>query len=328
MVWISLSVLLLIAVVIGAVVWASNDPKVGVGVSFSILGVIGMIVFVIMTAAFSIKTVPAGHVGLVYTFSDITGQREAGLQTIFPWQTFKTASVQVQTLCFMTENPAIIGEQGQILEAAKECPENSRKMGGGLDSFSEENQDVFIDVILNIQVDPANIQSLYRDVGENYVDKLIPGRVAQVFKDETVNYVSLEIAPNRTQLRAVVEPDLQGELDEFSIKVTALLIENISFSPEFLAAIERRQIAEQAALEAEAVAKAAVTIAQGEADANEALAASLSTNGNFILQFRAIEALADNVSIILLPEESGLIPILGESLLGGGIQPGPEEPAE
>ena len=319
MLWIVLVVLLLIVIVVAGVLLSVGDNGMGGAGAWGLALGGGLVVIVIMTALFSIRTVPAGHVGIVYTFSDITGQTDSGLVTIWPWQTLKRASVQVQTLCFMTENPAVVGEGGQILEAATECPDNSRKMGGGLDSFSEENQDVFIDVILNIKVNPDNVQDLYRTVGEDYVDKLIPGRVAQVFKDETVNYESLLIAPNRTALRATVEPDLQEELDEFSIDVTALLIENISFSPEFLAAIERRQVAEQKALEADAIAAANVTIAQGEADANEALAESLKENGNFILQFRAIEALADNVSIILLPEESGLIPILGESLLGGGV---------
>ncbi len=318
MVWFFIMAIILVAVVVVAILVAVGDNNIGGVGALSGSLIIGFILVIVTTALFSVRTVPAGHVGIVYTFSDITGQTSSGLVTIWPWQTLKRASVQVQTLCFMTENPAVLGEGGQILEPATECPENSRKMGGGLDSFSSENQDVFIDVILNIKVNPDNVQKLYRTVGENYVDKLIPGRVAQVFKDETVNYASLEIAPARTQLRSIVEPDLQSELNEFSIDVTALLIENISFSPEFLAAIERRQVAEQKALEANAIASANVTIAQGEADANEALAESLAKNGNFILQFRAIEALADNVKIILLPEESGLIPILGESLLGGG----------
>lgn len=270
-------------------------------------------IFVIVTLASSIKTVPAGHVGLVYTFGDITGQRAAGFQLIAPWQGFKTASVQVQTLCFMEETET------------KHCPEGSRKMGSGLDSFSEETQNVFIDAIVNIKVDPDNVQSLYREVGERYVDKLIPGRVAQVFKDETVNYTSIEIAPAREELRRTVEPSLRDELRVFSIDVVALLVENIRFNPAFEDAIEQKQIASQEALaEGQRVeaarqrAQQTIEHARGEAESNHILAESLRVNGNYIIQFRAIEKLADDIKIMILPTDSGLLPIISDTLLGGG----------
>ena len=56
--------------------------------------------------------------------------------------------------------------------------------------------------------------------------------------------------------------------------------------------------------------------AAGEAEANTLLAASLK-DGNFVLQFKAIEALAPNIKVLLLDANNGLIPILGESLLSG-----------
>lgn len=321
MIYIGFIITIIIAIPIGAAILpvASSQfgkQRIGFWPSFALLSIVGLIIAALLTLGSTVRQVPAGHVGLLYTFGDITGQREAGFNLIWPWQGFKVASVQIQTLCFMDENES------------KKCPDGSRKMGGGLDSFSAETQNVFIDAIVNIKVDPENVQELYRDVGETYVDKLIPGRIAQVFKDETVNYSSVDIAPAREELRAAVEPELRRELNIFSIEVTALLIENIRFNPQFEAAIEQKQIASQEALAeeerivaAENRAKQAVAIAKGEAEANSALAESLRVNGNFILQFRAIENLADNVKIILLPEDSGLIPILGESLLGGSEPP-------
>lgn len=105
---------------------------------------------------------------------------------------------------------------------------------------------------------------------------------------------------------------------------TSVFISNVAFTDEFNAAIEEKQtelqkiekernILEQVKIKADQeVAKA-----RGEADANELLAASLAVNGNFILQFKAIEALAPNINVLLLDAQNGLIPILGESLLTG-----------
>lgn len=272
----------------------------------------GIVAFIMvaMIIGGSIKQVPAGHVGLVYTFGDITGQREAGFQLIWPWQGFKTATIQVQTLCFMDESEN------------NKCPEGSRKVAPGLDSFSSETQNVYIDVIVNIEVSPTEVQDLYRRVGADYVSKLIPGRVAQIFKDETVNYTAVNLAPSREQIRHNVEVALRAEMQPYSIGVVALLVENIYFDAEFDNAILAKQVASQeaqrqqelvAAREAEARQVAAVAQgaadalrieAEGQADANRLITASITP---LLIQWQAIQKLADNIQIALIPSGEGII---------------------
>ena len=115
-----------------------------------------VIVFVLLFGLWSIErsfhSVNAGHVGVVYQFGNIVGQRDAGLQTILPWQTMDEANVQVQRTSF-----------------------------DELDSFTSETQDVFIKATINYEVSPADIQDLYRNVGPNYFDKLVPTRLNQIF---------------------------------------------------------------------------------------------------------------------------------------------------
>lgn len=271
----------------------------------------GLALYLLFMAAFtagsSIRTVPAGHVGLVYTFNDITGQRSAGINLILPWQGFKKVTVQTQKIV----------PEGSCTNGTENC----------LGAFSQETQDVFVVAAINLHVDPDDIQTLFRNVGPDYINKLVLIRLDQIFKDETVKFVSTDIAPNRETIRTAVRERLRDELAGFSIVVEDLLILDLDFPQGFKDAIEAKQQAEQEAQRqeelirsAEAQAAQAVAIAQGEADANTILAASLESQGNFILQFRAIEALADNVTIMLLPTENGLIPVLGESLIGAGNQ--------
>ena len=266
------------------------------------------VLFGIGTGIASIHTVPAGHVGIVYTFGSITNQTGDGLVLTAPWQTIKRASVQVQTLCFA--------------DGEGTCPDGATKVGEGLDSFSVETQDVFIDAVLRIQVDPVEVQGLYRRVGPNYVNKLIPGQIAQVFKDETVNYSAVDIAPAREQIRSNVERELRKELAPFSIGVDALLIENIAFEPEFQQAIRDKQVATQRALEQQeliaaekARADQAIEQARGraesvkveasaQAEANRLLAESLTDQ---LIRFQALQKLADNVTIALIPSGEGVI---------------------
>lgn len=245
--------------------------------------------------------VPAGHVGIVYTFGGITGQRGEGLQWTAPWQSMNYASVQVQ------------GHKFQKLGA-----------------FSRETQDVFVDATINVQVSPQQIQELYRDVGKDYFDVLVRPRVLQAFKDETVKYESVNIAPNREAIRKTVRARLTDELKEHSIAVQDLLVDNISFSKQFQDAIETKQantqlaLAERAKVEAEkakadqeierarGTAQAILVNAEKQAEANRQLAQSITPE---YIQYLFASKLAPNVSVMMVP--SGQPFIMGADMFKG-----------
>lgn len=269
----------------------------------------------IATLVRSIQVVEAGQVGLVFRFGDITGQRDSGLAVIAPWEDFKTADIRIQK----------VRAEGECSNGLDEC----------LEAFSSETQDVFVVATANISVNPDDVQNLYRNVGPDYVDKLVRPRLLQIFKDETVKYESVDIAPARELIRAQVRDRLRGELAQFSINVDDLLIDQLDFRPEFKDAIEAKQIASQEALrqqelvaakEAEARQKSAEAQgnadklrieATGQADANRAINESLTP---LLIQFQALQKLADNVSIALIPSGNGLI-IDPATLLGGPQNP-------
>jgi len=294
-----------------------DDAKVtGRMLKIAAAGFFGLL-FAATSLGGAIHTVDAGHVGVVKTFGKITGNQSAGLVLIWPWQNMEDATTQVQTLCFSKD--------------AKTCPDGATLVGGELASFSSETQNVFIDAVLRIKVDPSDVTGLYRDVGNGYINKLIPGSIAQVFKDEMVNYKAVDVAPNRETIRVNVEALITRELSRFSIDVDALLIENISFEESFELAIQAKQDATQEALKeqelvaakeakarqvvAEAQGEAArlITVAAGQAEANELISKSLTPE---LIQFQAMQKLADNIQIALLPAGQGII-IDPTTILGG-----------
>lgn len=258
-----------------------------------------IVVFVLLgafiTVVRSFHSVPAGHVGVVYQFNDIVDQTEAGLVTTLPWQSLRQANVQVQRAHF---------------------PE--------LNSFSQETQDVFMDATVNYRVDPKDIQDLYTEVGPDYFEKLVPTRVNQLFKDETVKYTAVQIAPNREQIRRNVAERLRTELARFSIFIEDLLIDNIRFSPEFTKAIENKQIATQDAQtarnrveQARQEAQQLIEKAQGEAAAYRLRQRNLTP---LLVQQNAIDKLNPNVELIILPSGSNFL--LPSELLARGTQGG------
>lgn len=248
---------------------------------------------VVLWTPFAITAqVPAGYQGLVYQFGDIVDQKDPGVVFVWPWQKVVNANTQVQRHSF-----------------------------DQLDSFSSETQNVFIKATINYEVEPEDIQNLYRNVGPNYFDKLVPTRVNQIFKDETVKYRAVEIAPNREEIRATVLARIKAELQPFSIKLNDLLIDNISFSPEFTHAIEEKQIATQNAQTAQNRVKQAqfeadqlIEKAQGEAAAYRLRQKNLTP---LLVQQNAIDKLNDNVQIMIVPSNNNLF-LNPQGLLGKG----------
>ncbi len=315
--WIIFTVIMAILAImclagIGPLIQAMAEPEPVGPFGFIIAaGVTAVLVgfWVLMTVTRMYHSVPAGNEGLVYGIGgNIVGQRGEGVAWTAPWQGFRTANVQVQTLAFIDDENHV--------------PEGAKRVSEGLDSFSSETQNVYMDVILRIRVSPENVQELYTEVGPNYVNKLIPGSVAQIFKDETINFRAVEIAPERETIRAAVEQHLRAELAQFSISVDAVLIENITFDQAFEDSITQKQVATQDALraqeqvaqrEAEARGVAAAAQgrsdalrieAQGQADANRLISASLTPQ---LIQFQAVQKLTDNVQIALIPSGQGII---------------------
>lgn len=258
------------------------------------ISIIGFaIIFAIATLFNSYNQISVGHVGIVYTFGDITGQIPAGANFIAPWSSAEEASVRTT----------------QIVMPAMAC-------------FSNETQKVFVDVAINYSVSANNIQNLYKTVGPNYEDIIMKSRIAQIFKDLTVRYASTEVAPAREEIRAIARERIERECEPYSIQIIDVLLADVGFEDEFEKAIEQKQVATQNALEEEQKVQVArhqanqkIETAKGEgqstleralkqAEANRELSASLTQN---IIAWEAIQKLNPNVEVMLVPAGQSMI---------------------
>lgn len=264
-------------------------------VGYTITGLMAL-AWLILTLVSSIKIIDAGHVGVVKTFGEITGQVGDGPTFVAPWSDVIEVSTRAQ-----------------------------RKQFVRLAAFSKETQDVFVDATLNLSVAARDVQCLYRTVGPDWYEKLVPPRVLQTLKDETVKYNTVEVAPNRERIRRNVAGRLQEQLSQFrltkgscvaSIDVQDFLLENVDFRPEFKEAIERKQIAtqdaqtarnrvQQAKFEAQQKietakgdAQATLVRAQKQARANRLLNNSLTSQ---LVAYEYVQKLAPNVTVLGLP---------------------------
>ena len=261
---------------------------------------------ILVTIWSSIYQVPAGSLGIVYSFGAIVGQTDEGLQVVAPWRSVEPASTQIQSRLY---GPTTGGDTT-------------------LNSFSIETQKVYVVATVNYHVSKDHIQDLYRTVGRNYAEVLIDPRVYQDFKDETVKYKSVDVAPHREEIRKVVRERITAELQAQSIVVDDVLLKDIHFDKPFEDAIEEKQIQSQNALAEEQKvaaehqkARQAVEIATGqgdaalikadkEAQANQLLTKSITPD---LVQYLTVQKLAPNVQVMMLP--SGNQFILGSDML-------------
>ena len=292
---ISTIVLLVAAVAIMNGIGLRRQGKRDEGTAWILGAALGVIVVVGGWGAFrSFHSVDAGHVLVVRQFGEIVGQRGDGFQTIAPWQSAEEVSTQVESQRFRMDD-----RTGPVEDAISSGP-----------AISEETQPVYAVVTLNYRVSETAVQELFTDVGATYFAKVVAPRVFQVFKNETVKFKSVSVAPNREQIRQAVQAELDRQLNGFSIDVVDFLINDLDFPQEFTQAIERKQVATQDALAArqkveqsKAEAQQEIERARGQAQAQRLRASSLTDRN---LQFEALQILKEAPpQIVFLPAGQG-----------------------
>ena len=292
-----ISTIVLIVAVIASMngVGLRRQGKRDEGTAWILASTLAVIVVVGGWGAFrSFHSVDAGHVLVVRQFGEIVGQRGDGFQTIAPWQTAEDVSTQVESQRFQMDDRTGAGE-GAIASGP---------------AISEETQPVYAVVTLNYRVSDQAVQELFTDVGSTFFEKVVAPRVFQVFKNETVKFKSVSVAPNREQIRQAVQLELDRQLDGFSIDVVDFLINDLDFPDEFTEAIERKQVATQDALAArqkveqsKAEAQQEIERARGQAQAQRLRASSLTDRN---LQFEALQILKEAPpQIVFLPAGQG-----------------------
>jgi regulator of protease activity HflC (stomatin/prohibitin superfamily) len=259
----------------------------------------GMLILVALTTTF-VVVIPAGSVGVVTNFGRVEERTlPAGLQVVTP-----------------------IAEQVVLVDVRVQ-PHPFQE----ITAASMEYQIVKLTGNLNYHIDPDQAYDLYRTVGPDFAEKVIDPAFNDFIKEVVPTYEIGEILAKRDEIRTRVKQALGDNLARYHLIVDDLYISNISFSPEYEAAIEQKQVAQQQVeterqilaqkeiqaqqrvAEAQGAANsnvvtakgdAAATIerANGQAEANRQLAASLTDP---VLIYTYIQKLTDKLQVIVVP---------------------------
>jgi regulator of protease activity HflC (stomatin/prohibitin superfamily) len=202
-----------------------------------------------------------------------------------------------------------------------------------IEAASKEYQSVRITGTLTYHIDARYASQLYQTVGPDFADKIIDAALNDFVKTVTPEYSISEILNKRDEIRSRAITALGNNLARYHIIIDDIYIANIAFSPEYQAAIEAKQVAQQqvqteqqilqqkkiqaeqqvAAAQGQAdsqvvlahgQAESAIEIARGQAESNLKISSSLTDK---VLQYILIQKLADDISVIFMPSGQSFI---------------------
>lgn len=332
-----------LAIVAIAIFRAARGQRFRLATSFIIGAVV--IALVLTSVSAGLVFIQPEERGIVVSAIDPQGYRTEPLNPGLHWIVPFAESVVRYPISKQTYTMSIAAGEGEV---------------SGDDSVAArtaDGQEVFIDASVIYAVDPEEVLSVHIAWQNRYADDLIRPLARGIIRDEAAIYGVEEVySERRAELTEGIRERLSARLDENGLILTEFVMRNITFTPEYAASVEQKQIAEQRAQEAALTveqrrqeAEQARQVAEGRADANvieaqgradarlieaEADAEALRKLGEAIeenpdvLTLEYIQKLGPGIQVMLLPSDNPFLLPLPE-LEGGTAVPTPSPtPAE
>ncbi|HWR65659.1 MAG TPA: prohibitin family protein [Bellilinea sp.] len=262
--------------------------------------------------------------GVVISAISPQGYREEALEPGLRWILPFAERVVTYPISRQTYTMSIAPIEGQI---------------SGDDSIAartSDGQEIYVDASIIFQIDPAQVINVHIRWQDRYTNELVRAQARGVIRDAVSQYGVEEVySTRRLDMTNQVRDQMEVKLGENGLLLVDFVLRNITFSPEYAASIEQKQIAEQlaqqakfvveqkrqeaeqarqvaqgradaAVIDARGVAEARIIEAEAEAEALAVISAIIRDNPD-MLTYQYITKLSPNIQTMLLPSNSPFI---------------------
>jgi regulator of protease activity HflC (stomatin/prohibitin superfamily) len=311
--------LIVVVLIALAIVRASRGQKVR-ALQTSIL-VTAILAVLLTTVSAGLVFMRPEERGVVISAIAPKGYREEALQPGLHWVVPYFETVVRYPVSKQTYTMSIAAAEGQIQ---------------GDDSITArtfDGQEIFLDASVIYAIDPAKVVPVHIAWQNRYQNELVRPLARGIMRDAVSQYkVEEVVSTKRLELTQKIQEEMRKKLDENGLTLLDFIMRNITFSPEYAASVEQKQIAEQQAkqaglvveqrrqeaeqarqvaqgqadavvIRAEGAAEARVIEAQAEAQALQLIAAALRENPA-LLNYQYISKLSPGIQVMLVPNNA------------------------
>ncbi|CAD5205495.1 unnamed protein product [Bursaphelenchus okinawaensis] len=188
---------------------------------------------------------------------------------------------------------------------------------------SKDLQNVSITLRILHRPEPSALPNIYLNIGQDYAERVLPSITNEVLKAVVAQYDAHEMITQRESVSQRVSIELAKRAQQFGLLLDDISITHLSFGREFTEAVEMKQVAQQEAEKArylvekaEQMKKAAITTAEGDAQASKLLAKAFADAGDGLIELRKIEAAEEIAEVLAKSKNVAYLPKEMNALLG------------